>query len=56
MEIKKKYNPSSFIVIDDSDKREELFKTIYKNNCSNLICKNSNISKSAKNYLMKKNA
>ena len=54
MEIKKKYNPSSFIVIDDSNKREELFKKIYKNNCSNLICKNSNIAKSAKNYLMKK--
>ena len=54
--IKKKYNPNVLIAIDDNTKREELYKTIYKNNCKNFIFKKSYLAKSSKLKLSKKTA
>jgi sugar O-acyltransferase (sialic acid O-acetyltransferase NeuD family) len=52
--IKKKFNPSVFIVIDDGKKREFLEKKIFKNNVKNLFLKSSFIEKTSQNLLAKK--
>ena len=52
--IKKKYNPSVIINIDDGKKREELIKEIYQKNCVNLFLTNSHISKTSKSNLVNK--
>lgn len=53
LKVKNKFNPLVIITIDDSKIRENLYKTIYKNNCKNFFYKNIFLSKSAKEFLKK---
>jgi len=54
IKIKKKFNPKIFITVDDGEKRERLYKKIYKKNYSNIFFDNSYISTSSKKFLLDK--
>lgn len=53
LKIKKKYNPSVILTMDDGYVREKLYNKIYKSNCNNIIFKKSFISENSLAHLKK---
>jgi sugar O-acyltransferase (sialic acid O-acetyltransferase NeuD family) len=51
--IKKKYNPTIIITMDDGKIREKLFKKIYRRNCNNLFLKHAYVAASSLRKLNK---